>query len=85
MLTQLIRNSLKGHARNVLFTMSSTASSEEIIDKLDGIFGDVACGESVMQEFYTAALRENESVKLWGLRLEGIIQRGIKKGHVHVS
>ena len=36
-ITQAIRNSLKGHARNVLFTMSSTATSQNIIDKLESI------------------------------------------------
>ena len=66
--TQVIGNSLKGHARNILFTMSSTATSQEIIDKLEGIFGDVACGESIMQDFYTATQNESESVMLWGLR-----------------
>ena len=40
--TQVIRNSLKGHAHNVLFTMSSTATSQQIIDKLEGVFGVVA-------------------------------------------
>ena len=83
--TQVIRNSFKGHARNVLFTISSTATSQEIIDKLEGIFGDVACRESIMQDFYTATQNESESVMLWGLRLEEIIQRGIEKGHIDAS
>ena len=48
--------------------------------KLERTFGNVASGQTVLQEFYTAEQTENESVTLWGIRLEEIYQRAIEKG-----
>ena len=50
--------------------------------RLESKFGNVASGEAVLQEFYTAYQEENESVTDWGLRLEHILQRAREKGHV---
>ena len=44
--------------------------------------GTVASGESVLQEFYTASQKAEESVTMWGLRIEEILQKAIDKGHV---
>ena len=50
------------------------------MDKLERTFGNVASGQTVLQEFYTAEQKENESVTLWGIRLEEIFQRAVEKG-----
>lgn len=80
--TQIIRNSLKGQARKVLITLGAKASSNDIIKKLENVYGNVASGESVLQEFYTASQKADESITTWGLRIEEILQRAIDKGHV---
>lgn len=67
--TQAIRNSLKGQARKVLVTLGPLASSQDIINKLESVFGNVASGESVLQEFYTASQKSDESITMWGLRI----------------
>ena len=57
---QAIRKSLKGQAKKVLLPMGSGA--------LEGVFGNVATPMSILQEFYTAYQKQDESVAAWGLR-----------------
>ena len=63
-------------------TLGHKATSQEIIDKLESVFGNVATGASVLQEFYTASQRADESVTLWGIRIEQIVQRAVEKGYI---
>ena len=53
--------------------------------RLEGVFGNVATGESNLQEFYTASQKEDESVTAWGLRIEEILQKAVIKGNVKDS
>ena len=80
--TQAIRNSLKGQARKILATLDPLTNSDGIISKLESLFGNVASGLSVLQEFFTAVQADDECVSMWGLRLEELIQRAISKGEV---
>ena len=82
MVTQSIRNSLKVPARNTLLTLGPRASSEEILHKLESVFGNVASGQSIMQEFYTAVQQPDENVTMWSLRLEEILQRVAEKSSI---
>ena len=82
LVTQSIRNSLKNPARNTLLTLGPLASSQEILDKLECVFGNVASGQSIMQEFYTAVQQPEESVTMWSLRLEEILQRVSEKSKI---
>ena len=77
---QILRNSLKGDARKTVVMLGSDPTVEQMIEKLERTFGNVASGQSVLQEFYTAEQKENESVALWGIRLEEIYQRAVEKG-----
>ena len=81
-INQLIRNSLSGQARTVIVTLGPKVTNQEIIDKLESVFGNVATGASIMQEFYTAAQNADESVTLWGIRIEQIVQRAVEKGYI---
>ena len=45
---QAIRNFLKGPARKALITLKPNASSADIINNLESVFGNVASGESVL-------------------------------------
>lgn len=65
---QTIKNSLKGQARKVLVTLGPNVTNEGIRDKVESVFGNVASGKSVLQEFHTAAQKPEESVTLWGIR-----------------
>ena len=73
MVTQSTRNSLKVPARNTLLTLGPRASSEDKLLKLESVFGNVASGQSIMQEFYTAVQQPDENVTMWSLRLGEIV------------
>ena len=81
-INQSLRNSLIGQARAVTVTLGPKATSQEIIDKLESVFGNVATGASVLQEFYSASQGPKESVTLWGIRIEQIVQRAVEKGYI---
>ena len=81
-INQALRNSLTGQARTVAVTLGPKVTCQEIIDKLESVFGNVATGASVMQEFYTASQKVDESVTLWGIRIEQIVQRAVEKGYI---
>lgn len=66
----------------MLVTFGPRAKSSEISQKIECLFGNVASGESVVQEFYNAMQRSNESVPAWGIRIEEIFQKAKEKGHV---
>ena len=85
LVAQAIRNSLKGPARKALIAIKPSAKAPELLTKLENVFGNVASGESVLHEFYTASQRSDESVTMWGLRLEEIVQKAIEKGHITES
>ena len=56
----------------MLYILKPKTTSKEITEKLESIFGNVATGENVLQEFYNATQKENESVTLWGIWLEEV-------------
>ena len=58
-------------------TLEPLASSDDILVKLDNVFGNVESGQSILQEFYTAVQQPEESVKMW--RLEEIFKRVAQK------
>ena len=61
--------------------MDPESTTQEVIEKMESVFGNVASGESVLQEFYTASQRKDESVAEWGIRLEDIFQKAVAKGY----
>ena len=81
-IAQAIRKSLTGQAKQVLMSCGTTASIHEIMKRLERVFGNVASGESMMQEFYTASQKQNEDVVTWGLRLQGIVDKAVDIGYL---
>ena len=77
-INQTIRNSLRGHARKVVNSMKDTG----ILEALQSHFGNVASGESIVQEFYNAYQKPGDSTTLWALRIKEIFQKAKEKGHV---
>lgn len=53
-----------------------------MLNRLESRFGNVATEDSVMQEFYTATQKQDESVTKWSLRLGDILEKAVKKEHV---
>ena len=79
-INQCLRNTLLGNARLVIANEGPAATSRQNIDKLESVFGNVVTGANAMQEFNTAEQQPEESVTLWGIRIEQIIQRAVEKG-----
>ena len=63
-------------------SLGATATVEEIMTKLQSVFGNVATRGSIMRKFDTAIQKQDESVTAWGLRLEEKLQKATEKGHV---
>ena len=80
-ISQTIRKSLRVPAKRVLLAMSTAASSRDIISRLENVYGNVACGQAVVQEFYTVQNAE-ENVAEWAVRLEKILMRAVDKGQI---
>ena len=72
---QAIRRSLKGQARDILMTVGDNASSEDVLTKLNGIYGIVSSNESILQQFYLEQQRESENVAHYSIRLENMLQQ----------
>ena len=80
-ITQAIRKSLKVPAKRHVLHMNATSTPQEIIAKLENVYGNVACGQTILQEFYTAEQSSEESVAYWALWLEELMKRAVEKGY----
>ena len=72
---QAIRRSLKGEVRESLLSAGEIASSEDVLKKLNGIYGTVASNEPILQQFYLQKRREDENVAQYSIRLENMLQQ----------
>lgn len=81
-IAQAIRKSLRGAAKREIVQMGPSASVEDMMNRLESAFGNVASSMSVLQEFFTASQKQDESVGAWALRLEEIMQNAIEKRHI---
>ncbi|MEW8544982.1 MAG: hypothetical protein AB2693_15765, partial [Candidatus Thiodiazotropha sp.] len=72
---QAIRKSLKGPARDILLTVGESATSKDVLAKLNGIYGIVSSNESILQQFYLAHQKDNENVAQYSIRLENMLQQ----------
>ena len=67
-------------ARDLLIPLGEDASVDEVLDKLDGFYGNVSTAETIIQSFYSDFQKENESVATFGSRLEQTLSRAIRYG-----
>ena len=81
-LLQAIRNSLKGAARSMLVPLGENASVDDILNKLDGFYGNVSTTETLIQSFYNDFQKDTESIVSYGSRLEQTLSRAVRCGHV---
>lgn len=82
-IVQSLRSSLKGQARNLLLTLSEDVTPEQILDKLEGVYGNVYSSEALLQKFYTEKQQPNQTVADYGMKLESLLQSAIERGHVN--
>ena len=70
---QAIRQSLKGEARDTLLTVGESATSKDVLIKLNALYGIASSNESIMQQFYLAYQKASENVAQYSIRLENIL------------
>lgn len=80
--SEAIRRSLKGEAAKVCVRLGPKASIQEILNKLDGLYGQVATEEALLTRFYAMTQKDGEDVTSWSNRLENVIQEVYQKGMI---
>jgi hypothetical protein len=71
----VIRSSLHGKAGELLITLGPSASVDDIVAKLDSVFGQIDDDTDVKAAFYSARQGQKESVADWSCRIEGLFAR----------
>ena len=75
---QAIRKSVKGEAARIVKRQGTEAGTEELLDKLDAVFGTVGAGQAILAEFYAAKQAAGESVASWSCRLENLMDKALE-------
>ncbi|XP_052067824.1 uncharacterized protein LOC127707365 [Mytilus californianus] len=78
----LNKRSLRGEAGMVAMRLDLDASVQEILQKLDSVYGSVEKKEELLAEFYSARQGTDESVTTWSCRLESILGKAKERGLV---
>lgn len=84
-LLQSIRNSLRGSARDMLIPLGETATVQQVLDKLEGFYGIVSSGSTLMQTFYNDFQKDSESIVSYGTRLEQTLSKAVIYGHIEIA
>lgn len=84
-LVQAIRRSLRGTAKKILIPLGERATSENILDKLDILFGDISTKGMIMQEFFNSKQNIGETVTAYGCRLESMLQTVIDQESLNLD
>ena len=82
---QSTRRSLHGEPGRVVMRLGPLASVQDILHKLDGIYGIVERGETLLGDFYSATQGDEEDVVAWSCRLEDLLDKAKGKGLVNDS
>ena len=77
-----IWKSLKGEAGKIAMRLGANAEVTKLLEKLEGVYGTVERGESLLADFYSAQQGVDESVVTWGCKLEDMLDKAKQKGHV---
>ena len=67
-----------------MLSLSEHARAENIIDKLDGVYGNVYSSEALFENFFKETQQPNQSVAEYGMKLESIILSAVEKGDIRI-
>ncbi|CAG2194060.1 unnamed protein product [Mytilus edulis] len=81
-ITMAIRRSLRGDASKVPMRLGPEATIDDIIDKMDSIYGSVDQPEALLGQFYTARQQDDEDVATWACRLEEILSKAKNRKNI---
>ncbi|XP_063447782.1 uncharacterized protein LOC134727334 [Mytilus trossulus] len=82
-IAQAIRRSLRKEPNKIVMRLGPKATVDDIIDKMDSIYGIVDPKEALLAQFYTARQEQDEDVSTWGCRLEDIYNKARRQGKIY--
>lgn len=82
---QAVRRSLRGNAADVLLHLGDSVTLDQLLEKMEVVFGEVLSAEQLLEGFYSAKQKANESVATWGCRLEELVDKARRKGAIEGS
>ena len=74
-----VRKSLRSPAAELITHLDSDATLDELLSKLESIYGSVLSGQTLLQRFYSETQKQDESCAEWACRLEDIAYQAQKK------
>ena len=81
-IVEALKRSLRGDAADVVRRFGIDRNIDDIVSKLEGIYGNVEASEIVLSQFYNANQGESENVASWGCRLEDLLDRANNKNNI---
>lgn len=72
---QAIRRSLRGTAADFLHNMGEDVTVQQVLDKMERVFGNILPPEAILEQFYSAKQQQNEKVATWACRLEETLSK----------
>ena len=82
LLLQGVRKSLKGEPGKLCMHLGEGAMLEDIMKKLEGVYGTVESGTTLLQQFYNCKQEENETIVNYSFRLEDVLNKAMERGAV---
>ncbi len=76
---EAVRKSLRSPASDILPKLGIDATVEQILYKLQSVYGSVLPGEALLEKFYTSKQDVNETCAAWSQRLENLIFEAVDK------
>ena len=77
-----ITRSLRGNSSKIPMRLGTDATIDDIMDKMDSIYGSVYPAEALLGQFYTARQNDDEDVASWGCRLEEILSQAKNRRNI---
>ena len=62
--------------------LRESAKADDILEKLDGFYGNVFTSKTLMQTFYSDSQKDNETNVSYGSRKERTLLRAVTLGHL---
>ncbi len=77
---EAIRKSVKGDAAKIVMRLGPGVTAQQIVNKLETVYGTVEAGDTLYTEFYASEQRQDETVVSWGLRVEDMLDKMTQHG-----
>ena len=69
LILRMVKRSLRGSAAKLVMLMPKDVTLNDIVQKLDGVYGEIESGALFLSRFYANKQREIESIADYGVRL----------------